>query len=166
MIKHCIIKSKGDTIVCLLSKVERPKTIEGCCGRCDGANDTCITDMDVIEAKAQCEHVSSLNDYHLAEWSRSFKEYPIRDEDKKEWIKFIIRQWQDGKIKYPHRYTLYKYLSEGISIDPSLVEIVKPDGTTMFEPFAVLVEEKICFTCGSDKNIETNSMGINTCPIH
>jgi hypothetical protein len=26
--------------------------------------------------------------------------------------------------------------------------------------------KKICFKCGTDKNITTNAMGINTCIIH
>ena len=70
----------------------------------------------------------------LAKWQQSFKEYPVKDE--KEWDKYI-------RLTYGNNINLA--LSKGISIDPSLIEIIEPDvnSVTKFEPFAVLIQPTV-----------------------
>ena len=103
MIKYCIIKSKGDTIVCLLSEVEKPE------------GEQYFEEHQIGFDEVEQVFNESLYQLDLKAFNESLKEYPIRDEDKSSIINYLheINGTKSFEIK----------LSNGISIDPSLVEI-------------------------------------------
>ena len=100
MIKHCIIKFKDDELVCLLSEIEKPKM------------PITTKEMDI----EICEHMGGEYMYELHQYIQSFKEYPIRDEDKEGFRNLLIPMFKNSV------HNAYgKALSEGIEIDSSLV---------------------------------------------
>lgn len=89
MYKSAIVKSKSDTIVCLVSEMEKPK----------------VTNKETLK--------------ELLKWQHSVKEYSIRNEDKEEFRKLAFESY----CNKPKHNTIEQALSEGISIDPNLVEV-------------------------------------------
>ena len=93
-IKHAIAKKIGDYMKLLISDMEKPN----------------INWKNESTAKQTAK-----------EWDESFKEYSVKDE--KQFKDFIIQQWQQGVIKYPHRSNYENEIKKGISIDHRRVGI-------------------------------------------
>lgn len=89
-----IIKTKGDSYVCLRSEIEKPDEGNYYPGR-------------LGEIKYD-------SDFRI--WEKSFKEYPIRKEDEEKFMTFFT------EISYNSEYLIHD-LSQGIEIDSDLVRI-------------------------------------------